>query len=488
MQHPGTADLARGTKETVKFEVQYPNGTHHEVELQGTLAVLGRDPSCDLVLNDAKCSRKHAVLEAGPQGISVRDTGSANGVYVNGAKVERASVREGDLIRVGEVTLKVLPEEISGTVVMGPEDMAELRGDASDGRRTPRAATPPPPRVEPPTPPEPKPPPPPPRVAAPPPPPRRQAPAPPRPAPERPRPTRAFGPGDDDPIPRPLTVTVLAVLWILGVPLYGIGGLVLAYLGRDAGLFAAVPAVVGLGLALVCAVLGFGLWSRSPWGRFLQVAFAVLGLCSPFILTCVLILIYLMRPDVRIQFSGRRDFSDLAPSEARIVRESASDTVFALSILASVLVAALLSGLLAFFVGPLSQRSGPAPEARAIARLRAVSAAQDAFRAGTCDAYADLDGLIHPARVIPNYPAGGPPFLDERYERPEDGAYRFDLRVEEPVPPSEGCPARSFRRFVYAALPVSGTGPYYAVGPDHVVRTADGHPAGPEDSPAAVPQ
>src|SRR5262245_3610427 len=117
MQHPGTAGLPRGTKDTVKFEVQYPNGTRHEVELQGTLAVLGRDPSCDLVLNDSKCSRKHAVLEAGPQGISVRDTGSANGVYVNGAKVERASVREGDLIRVGEVTLKVLPEEISGTVV-----------------------------------------------------------------------------------------------------------------------------------------------------------------------------------------------------------------------------------------------------------------------------------------------------------------------------------------------------------------------------------
>jgi hypothetical protein len=278
------------------------------------------------------------------------------------------------------------------------------------------------------------------------------------------------------------------VLWLLGLPLYGIGGLVLAYLWRDAGLFAAVPAVIGLGLALVCAVLGFGLWSRSPWGRFLQLALAVIGLCSPFILTCILILIYMMRPEVRIQFSGRRDFSDLAPSEARIVRENASDTVFALSILGSVLMAVLLSGLLAFFVGPLSQRSGGAPEARAIARLRAVSAAQDAFRAGTCDAYADLDGLMHPASVIPNYPAGGPPFLDERYARPDDGAYRFDLRVEEPVPPSDGCPARSFRRFVYAALPLSGTGPHYAVGPDHVVRTADDRPPGPQDPPTPVLQ
>src|SRR5262245_6476074 len=95
----------------VKFEVRYPTGSVHEVELQGTLAVLGRDPSCDLVLNDAKCSRRHAVIEAGPQGLSIRDSGSANGVYVNGKRVERSGLAEGDEVRLGEVTLKVLPED-----------------------------------------------------------------------------------------------------------------------------------------------------------------------------------------------------------------------------------------------------------------------------------------------------------------------------------------------------------------------------------------
>ena len=49
----------------VKFRVQYPNASGHEVELEGTVAILGRDPSCDLVLNDVKCSRRHAVVEAG---------------------------------------------------------------------------------------------------------------------------------------------------------------------------------------------------------------------------------------------------------------------------------------------------------------------------------------------------------------------------------------------------------------------------------------
>ena len=107
----------------MKFEVRYPGTAPHDVELQGTVAVLGRDPSCDLVLSDSKCSRRHAVLEAGPQGIVIRDAGSANGVFVNDKKVERAALREGDVIRLGDVVLKVLPEEMPGTLMMSPEEM-----------------------------------------------------------------------------------------------------------------------------------------------------------------------------------------------------------------------------------------------------------------------------------------------------------------------------------------------------------------------------
>src|SRR3982751_4143993 len=115
-----------GVKALVRFEVRYPTGSVHEVELQGTLAVLGRDPSCDLVLNDAKCSRRHAVIEAGPDGLSVRDSGSANGVYVNGKRVERSPLKDDDEIRLGEVTIKVLAEEVPGTLVMGPDEIVEM--------------------------------------------------------------------------------------------------------------------------------------------------------------------------------------------------------------------------------------------------------------------------------------------------------------------------------------------------------------------------
>ena len=40
----------------LRFEIQYPSLAPHEVELQGTLAVLGRDPSCDIVINGTSLS------------------------------------------------------------------------------------------------------------------------------------------------------------------------------------------------------------------------------------------------------------------------------------------------------------------------------------------------------------------------------------------------------------------------------------------------
>ena len=64
--------------------------------------IVGRDPSCDLVLNDVKCSRRHAVVEAGPHGLAIRDTGSANGVFLNGKKVDRSALKEGDAALVFE--------------------------------------------------------------------------------------------------------------------------------------------------------------------------------------------------------------------------------------------------------------------------------------------------------------------------------------------------------------------------------------------------
>jgi hypothetical protein len=110
----------------LRLEVKYPDKPAHEVEVKVTMVVLGRDPSCDIVINDERCSRRHAVIEMTPTGLQVRDSGSANGIFVNGKKMERSPLAQGDLVRLGEVIIKVLPEEQPGTLVMATDEIVDL--------------------------------------------------------------------------------------------------------------------------------------------------------------------------------------------------------------------------------------------------------------------------------------------------------------------------------------------------------------------------
>lgn len=280
----------------MKLEVKYPDKPAHEVELKGTLAVIGRDPSCDLVVNDERCSRRHAVLEITPTGLQVRDAGSANGVFVNGKKRERSSLVAGDLIRLGEVILKVLPEGPAGTVVVAPDDIVELgpapgsppalEGPVALGTE----ARPSPPEK---------------REAG-----RAAAPfgspaAGPRPGPRAP----AGPPG------RPLTVTVLAGLWLLSIFIYGAAALGAPLFGLP-GTMATVHTAVCALLALLSALMAFGLFALKPWARLLQTALAGVGLIlCPFTLASATTLIYMLRPSTRAAFSSGRWGSPEDPSE-----------------------------------------------------------------------------------------------------------------------------------------------------------------------------
>jgi DNA-binding NtrC family response regulator len=71
-------------------------------------AALGRDRACDVVLSAGGVSRKHCVLERTREGgLVLRDLGSRNGTFVNGERVEKARLKEGDKLTVGEATVRV---------------------------------------------------------------------------------------------------------------------------------------------------------------------------------------------------------------------------------------------------------------------------------------------------------------------------------------------------------------------------------------------
>jgi len=63
--------------------------------------VVGRDPTCDVVVPTGEVSRRHAVITAGADGYLVTDT-SANGLSVNGQRVASSCrLVRGDVLKVG---------------------------------------------------------------------------------------------------------------------------------------------------------------------------------------------------------------------------------------------------------------------------------------------------------------------------------------------------------------------------------------------------
>lgn len=76
--------------------------------------VVGRNPDCTIVLaNDPKVSRLHARLLVQDGVTMVEDLQSANGVFVNGKRIrERATLRPGDQVRVGEQQLLLVEQDV----------------------------------------------------------------------------------------------------------------------------------------------------------------------------------------------------------------------------------------------------------------------------------------------------------------------------------------------------------------------------------------
>ena len=63
---------------------------------------IGRAPGCELHIDSQSVSRHHALLLKGTREIIIEDLNSTNGVLVNGRKVTRHVLNDGDLLTIGE--------------------------------------------------------------------------------------------------------------------------------------------------------------------------------------------------------------------------------------------------------------------------------------------------------------------------------------------------------------------------------------------------
>ena len=93
-------------------------GRDRVVELRDGVT-LGRDPSCDVTINDATVSRVHATIHMGLDGVVLEDNQSANGTRVGGRAVrDRAVLTDGAVIELGTAPAKIAFSK--GAAAQGP--------------------------------------------------------------------------------------------------------------------------------------------------------------------------------------------------------------------------------------------------------------------------------------------------------------------------------------------------------------------------------
>lgn len=98
--------------------------THREgkLVLRPSGCVIGRSQTADLYIDDPQASRKHARLDLDARGPTIQDLGSANGVFVNGARIRKpVLLHEEDKLLIGKTELVVSSVSMPGIDV--PKDV-----------------------------------------------------------------------------------------------------------------------------------------------------------------------------------------------------------------------------------------------------------------------------------------------------------------------------------------------------------------------------
>jgi len=96
---------------SVPFALRFISGKYQGGEFPLHLnreIVVGRSSDLDMVLVEDMVSRKHAKISAGEGQILIQDLGSTNGTFVNGEKIKKARLKEGDRILIGTSIIKLI--------------------------------------------------------------------------------------------------------------------------------------------------------------------------------------------------------------------------------------------------------------------------------------------------------------------------------------------------------------------------------------------
>lgn len=90
------------------------DGNRSEIAFDGQVVCVGRAIDNDIRVEDTLVSRHHCRIEKTPEGPTLIDLGSSNGTQVNGERVDRQALVDGDQIQVGGAQIWLEMEDVEG--------------------------------------------------------------------------------------------------------------------------------------------------------------------------------------------------------------------------------------------------------------------------------------------------------------------------------------------------------------------------------------
>jgi FHA domain-containing protein len=123
----------------------------HRIALARDYTTVGREPTCDVRLDDPHVSRTHAALQRRGDAVYVQDLGSSGGTFVNGIPATTIELHQGDIVAFATVQARFeaqrpVTEETRGMPAYAgqpPTDVARATpSQAKPPRPTPLRATP----------------------------------------------------------------------------------------------------------------------------------------------------------------------------------------------------------------------------------------------------------------------------------------------------------------------------------------------------------
>ena len=92
---------------SANFIVKGPSGVEKSYPMRSITMAIGRSDQCEISVKDGSMSGRHAEVTKINGEIRVRDSGSANGVWLNGERITDAELFDGDVIRLGQTSIRV---------------------------------------------------------------------------------------------------------------------------------------------------------------------------------------------------------------------------------------------------------------------------------------------------------------------------------------------------------------------------------------------